>query len=35
MLAWCRQGPPNARVEEVLIQEEPCSGLFLDFDIKY
>lgn len=35
MLAWCHQGPPSAHVEEVLVQEEPFSGLFLDFDIQY
>jgi acylphosphatase len=35
MLAWCHIGPPAARVTEVLIEEEPCSGEFRDFSIKY
>jgi acylphosphatase len=35
MLAWCHIGPPAARVDEVLIEEEPCSGEFQDFNIKY
>jgi len=35
MLAWCYQGPPTARVEEVLVQEEPYAGLFKNFDIQY
>ena len=35
MLAWCYQGPPTARVEEVLVLEEPYAGLFQTFDIQY
>jgi len=35
MIAWCHKGPPAARVEEVLITEEPYTGEFRDFDIKY
>ncbi len=35
MLAWCHKGPPNACVEDVLAQEEPYSGLFKDFDVRY
>jgi acylphosphatase len=35
MLAWCHIGPSAARVDEVLIEEEPCSGEFRDFSIKY
>jgi len=35
MLAWCHQGPPTARVEEVLVLEEPYAGLFQTFDIQY
>ena len=33
MIAWCHIGPPAARVTEVLIEEEPCSGEFRDFSI--
>ena len=35
MLDWCHIGPPAARVEEVLITEEPYTGEFHDFSIKY
>jgi acylphosphatase len=35
MLAWCHIGPPAARVEEVLTEEQPHTGDFRDFSIKY
>jgi acylphosphatase len=35
MLAWCHIGPPAARVEEVLTEEEPYTGEFRNFNIKY
>ena len=35
MFAWCHIGPPAARVEEVLTEEEPYTGEFRDFNIKY
>ena len=35
MLAWCHIGPPAAGVEEVLAEEEPYTGEFHDFNIKY
>jgi acylphosphatase len=35
MLKWCHTGPPAARVEEVLTEEEPYTGEFRDFSIKY
>jgi acylphosphatase len=35
MMEWCHIGPPAARVEEVLTEEEPYSGNFHDFSIKY
>jgi acylphosphatase len=35
MLAWCRIGPPAARVENVTIKEEPYTGGFSDFSIKH
>jgi len=35
MLAWCHIGPPAARVEKVLTEEQPHTGGFRDFSIKY
>jgi acylphosphatase len=35
MIAWCRIGPPRARVENVTIKEEPNTGEFWDFSVKY
>ena len=35
MIAWCHIGPPAARVEKVLIEEETYTGEFHDFSIKY
>ena len=35
MLAWCYIGPPHARVENVTIKEDPYTGSFHDFSIKY
>jgi acylphosphatase len=35
MLAWCHQGPPHARVENDTIKEEPYTGEFRNFSIKY
>lgn len=35
MLDWCYIGPPAARVEDVLSQEESYSGECLEFMIKY
>jgi len=26
MVAWCRQGPPAARVDEMTVQDEPLAG---------
>lgn len=34
MLAWCRQGPPHARVESVEMTAEPWRGDLKDFRIK-
>lgn len=27
LVAWCRKGPPSARVEDVAVHEEPPQGL--------
>lgn len=35
MLEWCRKGPPAARVENVIVREEPYTGEFNNFTIKY
>lgn len=35
MLAWCRQGPPYAAVDEVLTDWQPHRGEFADFRIVY
>jgi len=35
MIAWCKVGPPSARVEEVTTAEEHYTGGFQDFNIKY
>lgn len=35
VLSICREGPPLARVDRVDVQEEPCTGEFEDFDIRY
>lgn len=35
MLAWCRQGPPHAAVDEVLPDWQPYQGEFQDFGIAY
>jgi acylphosphatase len=33
MLAWCRTGPPPARVDHVEITEDNAEGSFTGFDI--
>jgi acylphosphatase len=35
MIDWCKVGPPAARVEKVILSEEPCTGEFPDFSIRY
>ena len=35
MLDWCRQGPPGAVVREVEVTEEPYSGDYTDFSVRY
>lgn len=34
-IAWCREGPPGARVEQLNIRWETPHGDFKDFHIKY
>jgi len=35
MLAWCHHGPPAARVQEVIADEEKYISEFRNFSIKY
>jgi acylphosphatase len=35
MLAWCRQGPPYAHVDEILEDWQPYQGEFSEFSIRY
>ena len=35
MLEWCHIGPPAARVENLIVTEEPYTGEFNDFTIKF
>ena len=35
MLDWCGKGPPAARVENVIVTEEPYMGEFKNFTIQY
>jgi Acylphosphatases len=35
MIAWCHIGPPAARVEKVLTEEEPYTSSFSAFSIKH
>lgn len=35
MLLWCKKGPPGAAVRELETMEEPSTGEFTDFQIRY
>ena len=35
LLAWCHEGPPAARVDQVECREEPVSGEFDTFIMRY
>jgi acylphosphatase len=32
---WCRSGPPAGRVDSIEVREEPFTGEFNDFTIRY
>lgn len=34
MLAWCRKGPPLARVDDVEVQEFDDQAMFTDFTVR-
>lgn len=35
LVAWCRQGPPSARVEKVAVEEQSPTGSERSFDITF
>jgi acylphosphatase len=35
MIQWCRQGPPGARVTEVIVQPEEYQGEFQSFSVTF
>ncbi|MGB9498193.1 MAG: acylphosphatase [Dissulfuribacterales bacterium] len=35
MVKWCKTGPPMASVAEVAVSEEPYTGKYRDFTIRY
>ncbi len=35
LIAWCRQGPPAARVDGIEAVEETVTGEFQDFSVRY
>jgi len=35
MIAWCKIGPPSAKVEQVELSEEHYTGGFPDFSIRH
>lgn len=35
LVDWCRIGPRRARVDDVAVVREPCSGELADFHIRY
>lgn len=35
MLRWCRQGPRDAVVEDVEVLQEPYTGEYLTFSVRY
>lgn len=35
MVDWCHSGPPAARVDEVVIDDEPFTGRYQSFKVAY
>ena len=35
MVAWCRTGPPAARVDDVRTEDEPSEGKYQSFKVIY
>ena len=34
LIAWCRVGPPSARVSRIDVKRAPASGEFIDFEVR-
>jgi len=34
LIAWCRKGPPTARVDEVREERSPATGEFRGFEVR-
>jgi acylphosphatase len=34
LIAWCRVGPPSARVARIDVTRAPASGEFTDFEVR-
>ena len=34
LIAWCRVGPPSARVTRIDVTRAPASGEFTDFEVR-
>ncbi|NIO05936.1 MAG: acylphosphatase [Proteobacteria bacterium] len=35
LVKWCHKGPPGASVTRVQVEEEPCTGEFEGFSVRY
>jgi acylphosphatase len=35
MVVWCHSGPRFARVDDVIIEDEPYTGKFQNFRVRY
>ena len=35
IIAWCQDGPPHARVDQVKVDYQDCTGEFSDFQVTY
>lgn len=35
MVAWCHQGPPAARVDQVVVDTPPSDTAFTGFEVRY
>jgi acylphosphatase len=35
LLDWCREGPPRSAVSTVVVQDEPYSGDYTNFSVRY
>ncbi|NOY70672.1 MAG: hypothetical protein GXP53_14495 [Deltaproteobacteria bacterium] len=35
VLRWCKEGPPMARVDEMIVPQAPVTGAYNGFDIRH